>query len=84
MPRPCGGQRRRDTCNQQPLSHAPPRHRNGPATTALLFEADAVSVSGTVFDPALDYSAEDCALRLSQNGNRLAGHFCERNVGLDL
>ncbi len=54
------------------------------STTALLFGSDAFSVAGKLFDPAYDYSEDSCALALSQNGGRLAGTFCSRNVGLDL
>ena len=54
------------------------------STTALLFESDSVSVSGTLFDPAYDYAETACSLALAQNGNRLAGTFCARDVGFDL
>lgn len=54
------------------------------ATTALIFESDAISVAGTVYDPPVDYSETDCALRLAQNGNHFAGTWCERKVGFDL
>jgi hypothetical protein len=54
------------------------------STTALLFEGHDVSVKGTLFDPAKDYAVEDCDLRLTQNGNRLGGDFCERRVALEL
>lgn len=51
------------------------------ATTALLIASDSVSVSGTVYDPPLDYASTDCALSVAQNGNALAGSFCERSAG---
>ena len=54
------------------------------STTALLLESSSLSVAGTVFDPAYDFSAEACALSLAQNGNRLAGQFCNRDVGFEL
>lgn len=54
------------------------------STTALSFEGADVSVSGTLFDPAYDYAEDACSLTLSQNGNRLAGRFCERSVAFDL
>jgi hypothetical protein len=54
------------------------------STTALLFDSDALSLTGKLFDPAYDYAADSCRLALAQNGARLAGKFCERSVGLDL
>jgi hypothetical protein len=54
------------------------------STTALLFDSDALSIVGTLFDPAYPYSADSCGLALSQNGGRLAGELCQRPVALDL
>jgi hypothetical protein len=54
------------------------------ATTALLFEGDDVSVEGSVFDPPVDYSEADCAVRLAQDGQRLDGTWCGRKVGFGL
>lgn len=54
------------------------------STTALLIESEALSVTGTLFDPAYDYAANSCRLSISQSGNRIAGKFCERGVTLDL
>lgn len=54
------------------------------STTALLLDSSSLSVTGTLFDPAYDFRAEGCALSLSQNGNQLAGQFCERDVGFEL
>jgi hypothetical protein len=54
------------------------------ATTALIFESEAISISGTVYDPPFDYAESDCALRLAQNGNHLSGSWCEREIGFDL
>lgn len=53
-------------------------------TTALVFESDAFSLSGSIYDPGIDYSAEGCELALSQNGNELSGLWCGRDVGLTL
>ena len=54
------------------------------STTALRIESTAVSVRGTVYDPAVPYEASACPLRLVQNGSLLSGTLCERPVGLDL
>lgn len=51
------------------------------ATTALLFHSDALSMSGTVYDPPLDYAASECVLDLNQDGNELAGTWCGRAAG---
>lgn len=51
------------------------------ATTALKLESTSVSISGTVYDPAVQYSASDCTLSVLQNGNAVSGAFCGRNAG---
>jgi hypothetical protein len=54
------------------------------ATTALLIEASALSLQGTVFDPPVPYAELDCAVQLAQNGNNLSGTWCTRRIGFDL
>jgi hypothetical protein len=51
------------------------------ATTALDLESDSVSVSGTVYDPAVQYSISNCALSVLQNGNAVSGALCGRSAG---
>jgi hypothetical protein len=51
------------------------------STTALLLHSDAVSITGTVYDPPLDYTASACVLDLNQDGNNLAGTLCGRAAG---
>jgi len=51
------------------------------ATTALELESTSVSVSGTVYDPPVQYSASDCLLSVLQSGNAVSGAFCGRNAG---
>jgi hypothetical protein len=61
------------------------------ATTALQIESEAdpstslptesLSISGTVYDPPVDYSASACALSVIQNGNLVSGAFCGRMAG---
>lgn len=50
-------------------------------TSALLFHSDALSITGTVYDPPLDYTATTCVLDLNQDGNELAGTWCGRAAG---
>jgi hypothetical protein len=54
------------------------------STTALLFESEAISIVGTVYDPALEFAVDACALDLAQSGNNLAGTLCERELGVSL
>ncbi len=51
------------------------------STSALLFHSDAVSMTGTVYDPPIDYAAAGCMLDLNQDGNELAGTLCGRAAG---
>lgn len=51
------------------------------STTALLIESDALSLSGTLYDPPVDYAESDCALSVNQNGNTVSGSFCGRSSG---
>ncbi len=53
------------------------------ATSALILKSDKVKLSGTVYDPPLDYAAE-CPVELGQNGNKLTGKICGRTVSTDL
>lgn len=54
------------------------------ATTALRIEAEAIDISGTVYDPPFDYEERACALLLNQSGNHLGGQWCGREVALTL
>jgi hypothetical protein len=51
------------------------------STTALLIDSDSLSLSGTVYDPPLDYEFLGCELSVAQNGSRVAGSLCGRNAG---
>jgi len=51
------------------------------ATTALTILASSLNVTGTVYDPPLDYSAVGCALAVNQTGSAVAGFLCERPAG---
>lgn len=51
------------------------------ATTALTILSTSLSVSGTVYDPPLDYQASACAFAVNQTGNDVAGFWCERAAG---
>ena len=54
------------------------------STTSLNLAADALDLTGTVHDPALDYAASACALQLGQDGNQLSGLLCGRKAGVSL
>jgi hypothetical protein len=54
------------------------------STTAIELSSDALTFSGTVYDPAVDYEQDGCALALGQSGNRLAGMMCGRVAGTQL
>jgi hypothetical protein len=59
-------------------------------TTSLTITSDAMTLSGTVYSPALPYpdgdagAASPCSLQLAQNGNQLSGTICGRTAGLTL
>ena len=53
------------------------------ATSAVIMKSDLVKMSGTVYDPPLDYAAE-CPVELGQNGNKLTGKICGREAHSDL
>lgn len=54
------------------------------SSTALIMKSPALTLTGTVHEPAIAYRAEGCAIAFTQNGNRLSGTVCGRPVGLDL
>jgi hypothetical protein len=54
------------------------------ATTALIIASEALTLTGTVYDPPIEYSAKACAAQLSQSGNQLSGLLCGRDVGVGL
>jgi hypothetical protein len=54
------------------------------STTALTIESKSMTLTGTVYAPALDYRAKDCEVLLGQNGGALAGTLCGRAVGASL
>ncbi|HEX3776942.1 MAG TPA: hypothetical protein VHV51_20860 [Polyangiaceae bacterium] len=49
--------------------------------TALTIQSDSVTLSGTVYDPPLDYSVSSCALAANQSGNDVSGFLCSRPAG---
>jgi hypothetical protein len=54
------------------------------ANTALTIQSDAMTFSGTVHDPPLNYQANACPLALVQDGNQLSGTVCGRQAGTSL
>ena len=53
------------------------------ATSALVMKSEGVKLSGTVYDPPIDYTV-DCPVELGQNGNKLTGKICGRDAKTDL
>lgn len=53
------------------------------ATSALVMRSESMKLSGTVYDPPIDYAA-DCPIQLGQNGNKLTGTICGRDAETDL
>jgi hypothetical protein len=51
------------------------------STTALLIDSDSLQLSGTVYDPPLDYEIFSCQLAVAQQGSRVSGTLCGRNAG---
>ena len=51
------------------------------STTALLIDSESIRLSGTVYDPPVDYEAQDCGLAVAQQGSRVSGILCGRNAG---
>jgi hypothetical protein len=51
------------------------------STTALVIDSDSLSLSGTVYDPPLEYEISGCELAVAQQGNRVSGILCGRNAG---
>ena len=51
------------------------------STSAVSIQSDALTVSGTVYEPPVPYEA---AAWLGQNGSRISGDFCGRERTVDL
>jgi hypothetical protein len=51
------------------------------STTAVVMDSESLSVSGTVYDPAVEYQFVDCGLAIAQQGNRISGLLCGRDAG---
>jgi hypothetical protein len=53
-------------------------------TTALILHSVSMTMSGTVYDPPLDFQVDACEIQLGQDGNNLSGTICGRITGVDL
>jgi len=53
-------------------------------TTALVMQSESITLSGTVYDPPIDYDVAACVLRLGQSGDELSGTICGRAAGAEL
>lgn len=54
------------------------------SSTALSVTSDDLTVVGNVYEPPVPYEVRSCPVRLSQDGNRLAGYLCDRIAAVDL
>lgn len=54
------------------------------STTALGIRSDAMTIAGTVYAPPLPFTVAACPMLLAQNGSRLTGTICGRQVTVDL
>ena len=54
------------------------------ATTSVGLSSDAVTITGTVYDPPDPYDAQTCKLQVVQDGNHIAGLVCDRSFASDL
>jgi hypothetical protein len=54
------------------------------ATTGLVINSEAVTFLGTVYDPPIRYTEEDCPIALGQSGSELTGFICGRVAGIEL
>lgn len=54
------------------------------SSTALGMGSDNITITGTVFDPPRPYDVNQCRVMLGQNGNKLTGLLCDRQVTVDL
>ena len=52
-------------------------------TTALNMSSEAMSFSGNVYDPPIEYQEDACSVVMGQNGNRVSGTICEREAGVN-
>lgn len=50
------------------------------ATTALILKSDALTLTGTVYAPALPYDEKNCTLDVMQNGDKVGGTLCGRSA----
>jgi hypothetical protein len=50
------------------------------ATTALILKSAGLTLSGTVYAPALPYDEKECDLDVVQNGDKVGGTLCGRTA----
>jgi hypothetical protein len=53
------------------------------STTSLIFKSSAMTFSGSVYHPAIDYQQTNCVLDFTQDGNIVAGKVCGRDAGFN-
>jgi hypothetical protein len=53
----------------------------GASTMTLAIKSDALSFSGTVYDPPVQHEGSSCVVDVTQNGNDVVGTICGRPAG---
>jgi hypothetical protein len=48
---------------------------------STMLPTESLSISGTVYDPPVDYAVSSCALSVIQDGNSVSGALCGRSAG---
>lgn len=54
------------------------------ATTALVMKSDAMTFSGTIYEPEIPYDERDCVVSFGQQGGQLFGKICGRDTTISL
>jgi len=54
------------------------------ATTSLGMHSDAITITGTVYDPPVPYEQKACKLAILQDGNKVSGTLCGRDFSTTL
>jgi hypothetical protein len=54
------------------------------ATTSIGTQSEAITVTGTVYDPPVPYEQKACKLLTTQDGNKLTGTICGRDFATTL
>jgi hypothetical protein len=53
-----------------------------PTTSSLILKSDSITITGTVYEPPSGYDAEKCPFQLGQDGSKVSGTICGRDVSV--